>query len=419
MEIIKNKVLQSLPAKKTLQSKLVLVPIAPDRSRNEFGMTLKAQQLIEFLLVVPFMVIILGILTEYAYALNINMTLSEGLKTVTSSIYSKIEPEMSQEQIIKDVKTDFIKYLNDNNVPTLANNIQVGCAISGQTAVFMTSYTYYPSFTLPNIYFHFLPEQFNFFATVAVPKAFLGANNYNKGIDSLGLDKIWSASDFSSVNSFNSSEKGIMKDSLNNIRDHMLFLVHPNPAPASPGRVNPYALVNWDGTLKKLGNDPYIVDTFDGKLYTCSAAICTPNQMFLNYLIKNDYYNIIFVHDNEVPPDLNNLKNFWACDKYGTPITDAYTRDLSKKDTDTVDGILKRTLALVDNNTLSRGNYDNLHVYDSDYNPGITIGGPFYDVKYFGSMIFVYNSGLDGNLTSIAAGGNIPDKDYNFGNKVD
>ena len=58
-----------------------------------------AQQLVEFLLVAPLMIIILGILLEYAYALSINMTLAQGLKQSTSIIYGQIKPAMTQAEI--------------------------------------------------------------------------------------------------------------------------------------------------------------------------------------------------------------------------------------------------------------------------------------------------------------------------------
>lgn len=366
---------------------------------------LKAQQLVEFLLIAPFIVIFLGILTEYAYALNVNMTLCNGLKTVTSSVYSQIAPNtQTPSSITTTVKNNFIQYLADNNVPVTAeNNIQVGCAISGQTAVFMANYTYIPAFTLPNVYFKFLPEKFNFFATSAVPVAFLGNNNYSAaGYSSADLDGIWGATDFSSLDSFKNFKKGIMKDNIAG-RNNMLFLI----STTAPGRTNPYILVSWNGTIKKSGTDNYVVDTADGKLYTCSATTCTYVKKFLDYLTDpaNNYYNIVFVHDNEIPADLSTLGAYWV-DPPGTV-------DLS----DAADGILKRSLALVNANTLSRGNYDNLPV--ATYNSGITMGSTYYISSNFGSMVFIYNQDLD-NIDNIATGTVIPNRNtiYNFGTKV-
>lgn len=355
------------------------------------GKKKKAQQLIEFLLVVPFMVIILGILTEYAYALNINMTLSEGLKTVTASIYSEINPSMSTDDIKTTVTQNLIKYLSSNNAPTNSeNNIQVGYTISGQTAVFMARYTYIPAFTLPNVYFKFMPDEFNFLATAAVPAAFLGANNYDASLTATKLDGIWGANDFSNLASFDGKKYGIMKDNSSGGRSKMIFLVQTNVA---PGLVHPYELVLWDGSTISDGNNIYTVDTNNGKLYKCSSSSCVDlNQKFFNYLTENNYYNVIFIHDNEVPNDLDDLTSYWISDLTKTDLSDT-----------TVNGILKRALALSDLSTLSVGNYDNIEV--SAYNSDIS-GGNSYTVNNFGSMIFVYTNADD--ISNIINGGSMP-----------
>lgn len=362
----------------------------------------KAQQLVEFLLVVPFMVIILGILTEYAYALNINMTLSEGIKTVNSLIYSQIKPGMTEEDVRILVKSNLIDYLKTNNAPTKTeNNINVSYATIGQTTVFMSTYTYIPAFTLPNAYFKILPDKFDFVATAAVPTAFLSTNSaYNGGIDSETLDKIWSASDFSSLEKFNGSKKGVIKDSTaTSGRSNMLFLV-PNTTATSllPGpSKNAYALVNWNGTILKSGADTYNVNTGDGKVYTCTSLACTDTgNKFLNYATTNGFSNIIFIHDSEAN-DLSDLSSW---------ITPAGSTDISAS---TVDGILKRALCLVNSASLSIGNYDNLNLNVKDYNETASPGNA-YTVETFGSMVFVhYISGDD--ISKITNGASVSDYD--------
>lgn len=379
---------------------------------------IKAQQLVEFLLIAPFIIIFLGILTEYAYALNINMTLSEGLKTVTSSIYSQIKPttqaqSQTQSSIVATVKTSFKQYLRANNVPVSSeNNIQIGCAIEGQTAVFMASYTYIPAFTLPNIYFKFLPEKFIFFTTAAVPVAFLEGNDYSTGIDSITLDGIWSAGNFSSLMVFDGSKQGILKDDSSGGRNKILFLIPSTTAPALITK--PYNLVSWSGVLKKVGTEPYTVDLSNGKLYTCSAVNCTYIKKFIDYLTDNfnNYYNVVFVHDNTMPADLTTLSTntLW--------ISPLGTSDLSDVG---ADGILKRTIGLINGNNKSRGNYDDINV--TAYNSDIATSAVYYKPYYFGSMVFIYNPGSESenDIDNITAGASsIPNKNniYYFGDKV-
>lgn len=228
----------------------------------------KAQQLVEFLLVAPFMIIILGILTEYAYALNINMTLTQGLKTVTSSIYGDIKPETTTSEITTLVTTNLTDYLSTSNIPTnTENNIKVNYFTIGENAVFIARYTYFPAFTLPNVYFKIMPDQFDFLATSSVPKAFLEENDYSMSVDSQTLDKVWSSTaGFSSQDDFNASKEGIMKDTTG--RSNMLFLI---PTTAAVGLTKAYALVDWNGNTLKSGTNIYTLNTDNGNLYECSS----------------------------------------------------------------------------------------------------------------------------------------------------
>ena len=371
----------------------------------------KAQQLVEFLLVAPFLVIILGILTEYAYALNIYMTVNTDLKAVGSSIYSQIKPGMTESNIKTLLSDEFIEYLNDNNIPANSeNNINVSYVTEGETAILMARYTYIPAFSLPNVYFKFLPDKFNFLATYALPAAFLSANNYDENIDSITLDKIWSSSaDFSSQDSFNDSKKGIMK--LTEGRNNILFLV---PATNVTVLTNPYVLVSWSGSiLANAVGDSYVVDTDNGVLYACTDTTCTANGSFFSNLTSsgNSYYNIIFVHDEEAD-DVETLDTYWAYDTAGTPI-DTTSTDLSDN---SVDGILKRTLALITINNgenLSIGNYDNISVVS--YNANVSEGNSYIG-KSFGSMVFLCSS--TDTIENIINGQSETNYNYDFGARI-
>lgn len=383
-----------------------------------------AQQLIEFLLVVPFMVIILGILTEYAYALNINMTLSQGLKTVTSpsyctkdssgidkcyGIYSQLSPTIAGNNIRNLVTAGLKQYLKDNNVPTDAkNNIQVSYIIKGQTAVFVAGYKYIPAFTLPKVYFKFLPDEFNFLATAAVPVALFGANNYDKTLTSAELDKIWGASNFTDLASFNGTKNGIMKDDSSGGRNHMIFLIPT----MQKNLTNPYLLVGWDGVIKTDSlNYYYTVDTENeyGKLYACPAeynSICTdPDIKFFDYLTCKGIYNIIFIHDTQTPTPTTPIPLSQAS------LTNQWLRPPNQTDLSatSVDGILKRALALSDMAALSSGDYDNIDV--SAYNKSISTNKS-YTVKYFGSMVFVTNGDDISKIINGASVQNINGSDW-------
>ena len=347
-----------------------------------------AQQLIEFLLIAPFMVIILGVLTEYAYALNINMTLTDGLKTATASIYQEIKPNMSADAIRTLVRTNLIGYLSANNVPTREENtITVSyVTVDNTNAVFVASYKYIPAFTLPNIYFHILPDEFNFVATSLIPAAFLQGNSvYDKTLTSLKLDSIWKGSNFSGLDTYNGVKNGVMNypnSGFSGITDKMAFLVPVTTIWGTNAKT--YAIVSWSGTMVKTqGYD--IVNTTDNKIHACdnSTGACTELEGIKAYLDSKGYNNVIFVHDIAITASTietlqANLNTQWIY-KSGSSIAEE-------------DGALKRALALVDTNTFSLGNYDNIDV--SQYNPGISSGNT-YTVKTIGSRVFVYDPSQD------------------------
>ena len=298
-----------------------------------------AQQLVEFLLVAPFIVIILGIVTEYAYALNINMTLNQGIKEVTANMYYDIKVTTNKK--IDDVKDSALAnlktYLDDNKVPTEAENaLGVSYDTLGNNTVFKAEYTYIPAFTLPNVYFKFMPDKFIFYASSAVPSAFLNGNNYQAGVKTASLNNIWSGA------------KGAKSSGA--AHNEMLFLV--------PTLGTKYKTVDWAGNW-----DNCILDTSTAKI---SGACTDSGKTFKEYEATrtNPHTNIISVHDGGA---------------------------------DGWDKILGRTLGMADSSGKTRGNYDNIDV--STYNSGVMSGGTKYSVVASGAQVFAYTT--DDNIANL------------------
>lgn len=293
----------------------------------------KAQQLVEFLLVAPFLVIILGIVTEYAYALNVNMTLALGVKTVSADIYKKIKPNFTSLQIQKAVYDGLKQYLSNNNVPVQDANgvdtVDLQALTVGDNVIFLASLRYYPAFTLPNTYFKILPEQFNFTASAVVPAAFLADTTAYRmtTADLLGI---------------NGPKSGIMNKW--DYRWNTLFVVSTSDY-TNINAVNGdgYLLKDWDGQAVTGDNGVLVLKKGTGTLYDCSSTTsCTVYwSNFADYFL-NRYGMAIFVHDSS-----------------STWLSPAGEADLSPK---TVSGVLKRALALTNGSDMSVGNYDNTKV---------------------------------------------------------
>lgn len=325
----------------------------------------KAQQLIEFLLIAPFLIMLLGLLTEYAYALNVNMTLAQGVKMATSSIYKKIKPNMSASDIRNEALADLTDYMKSNNVPAASyENVTLAYTKVDSTTIFIATCPYYSAFTLPNVFFSLIPTQFNFTASASIPTAFLSSNSgYNSGISSTDLDKVWSGSNFSGLDTYDGVRNGIMKDTEG--RDKLLFLV-PIIAPSI---TNAHILTLWGGDHITDGTYNYVLSSTDKNLYKCSDTECILEQKFSNYLSGTSYTNIIFSPDG-----------------LGAWLVPAGSSDISPK---TVDGILKRSIALINTSSKSIGNYDNIDV--SSYNTDASTSN-LYTVATSGDKIVVYKT---------------------------
>lgn len=304
-----------------------------------------AQQLVEFLLVAPFIIIILGIVTEYAYALNVNMTLANGLKTITSEIYQSIKPNMNATEIRDTVQDDLTVYLRDKNTissDSSGDGLTVSVVESGNNTVFIAEFKYSPAFTLPNVYFKFMPNTFDFIATSVVPTSFLRGNNYGSSIDTADLDTTWA------------NPVGVLNSASG--RNNMIFLVPANPIIA-PGLGKPYRTHLWGGNFLAP-----IIDATDGGIYLCSPMPvgCSPTGQNVATAYPA-ITNIIFVHDADP---------IWA-------------------------SVLNRALSLVDIDGKSIGNYDNIAV--STYNPTVAPLANQYTVTVLNNRVFVHTAADTGN----------------------
>lgn len=354
-----------------------------------------AQQLVEFLLVVPFVIIILGIITEYAYAMYVRMVVNEGLKESTTKIYKTMSPDITSTVIESNVKEDLTKYLQDHNIATEYRNTSTG-ALEGtaiqlqmvtltDNTVFVATYKYIPSIILP-MGFPFLPEQLNFMLISSVPNAFVNGNTtYQNTINSATLDKAWGASNFANLADFNATKKGVINGTGPN-QNAMIFLASVTGIPPLAGN-KIYAIIDWWGNIAQNGTAYKIANTTDGNIYDCTytpATIIPPAAAYwtcpANGTIKGyltDYTSFIFVHDTGIPINASG----------GTISTTDWNN------------VLKRAVAIADSSQNTLGNYDNLNVYG--YNQFAATANNIYTVQVDSNKkVFVYKP-ADDNIGQI------------------
>ena len=130
----------------------------------------KAQHLVELVLFFPFLVGIIGILTEIGYGLSTSIELNSALNNAVSIVSSK---QRWADNAAKETIEDEI-YDTTLEIQGFYVNI--------------ASYDYTYAFKLVNLFFNAIPEKFHFKSIVVTNKSLFLPNNYNVYDNDLGVD---------------------------------------------------------------------------------------------------------------------------------------------------------------------------------------------------------------------------------------
>lgn len=233
----------------------------------------KAQQIIEFLLITPFIIAILGIMSELAYAFNINMTLQKGTEFAAGEVY--LYP--AQTNIESIIQESLKNYLDEHYVP-YSDTVDVQIVTTGQNSIVLSSYSYKSAFTLPNMFVKIIPEEFSFSGIATVNNSYVRQNNF-----------LLSDAD----TKFFLKSKGILKndevlsDGLN-ARECVAFLV-PIQDPLNPA-LSAHALVKFDGSA-------FIENAYVSGLKDINSVDGTFIASLFDYLVQNNITSV-FIADS-------------------------------------------------------------------------------------------------------------------------
>ncbi|HSA07470.1 MAG TPA: TadE/TadG family type IV pilus assembly protein [Candidatus Gastranaerophilales bacterium] len=146
--------------------------------------TKKAQQLIEFALVVPILMIILFIIIEFGTAINARATVGEGVKIALTGVnnLSGINGNTATKITFAEnyIKNEIIKYLIQHNIPN-SGSVVVKVKATANYAVVLVNYQYNPYFFVPGLLGGAIPSSINFSSSQTLnshifqPNVFSGA----------------------------------------------------------------------------------------------------------------------------------------------------------------------------------------------------------------------------------------------------
>lgn len=145
---------------------------------------LNAQQITEFMLAAPLLVIFFIVLTEFAFAFNANLTLNNAVSSSSSAIISAINTENEKSDFENAVQTYILTDLQNNNIPNTGTVNTSFLTVKNYPAV-IAAYTYKPGFN-----YAFLPalRSINMISTSVFPFQIPNTEGYNNGISTEELD---------------------------------------------------------------------------------------------------------------------------------------------------------------------------------------------------------------------------------------
>lgn len=131
----------------------------------------KAQQLAEFLLVAPLLMIFILILVEFSFALNARITLAEAVK---NSVF-KAKQNVYSNTLISEIQSYIQTYLSDHNIPN-SDSATVSAVVVDDNTMILAHYSYIPVFKLSSMFGNIIPDKYNFTSYQLIDNAYLNAS---------------------------------------------------------------------------------------------------------------------------------------------------------------------------------------------------------------------------------------------------
>lgn len=274
---------------------------------------IKGQELVEFALILPVMIVILVVISELGFAWVLKGNVADSVKSAVQQMQTIAGQNTAT--ATNTLQTNIKNYLISHNIPN-ANSLTVN--LSDPTASDYTTvavnYTYNPIFTLPNFFgIQVLPTSITMNSYQIINSAILRANNFATGD--------------STVPVFATPSSVLVSDSAsgNFTRNQVAFLID------LPGNVD--VLVNWWGhsilpagvginalTGKILVRSPYTVDINGIALPAPNAnGWRATDESYAGLLLVNGYTTVYYIDATTIGTNIDTIElggppNIWDGD---------------------------------------------------------------------------------------------------------
>lgn len=315
---------------------------------------MKGQELVEFALILPIMILILVAIAELGFVWTLRGTVGDAVKSSVQQM--QLIAGLSPAQAQGVLQTNIKNYIVNHGLPN-ADSVQVTLSDpnASEHTVVSVQYQYNPSFTLPNFFgVQILPDTFTLTSTQVINSAVIQPNNFSAGDPNLP----------SAVNP--ASPNSILIDDPTSgefIRKQMAFIVD------LPGDVD--KIVNWWGhdifpgsvgintkTGTLMVKSPYSTDMYGGSVGSANGfGWKDTGQSYSGLLLANGYTTVFYV-DGSAGLNIDGVEMTGIANVYegelGTGLS--WCTPASGGGTNTCDGDLTTNGAA--NTTLTNGIYE-------------------------------------------------------------
>lgn len=238
---------------------------------------LKGQELVEFALILPVMLVILVAIAEMGFMWTLRGTVSDAVKSSVQQM--QLIAGQTEAGASTILENNIKNYLQNHGVPN-AGSVQVALNNAGDNTAVNVTYKYKPTFTLPNFFgITLLPDEMVMGSSQVINSAIFGPNNFAGG-SVTGIPAAVTPGSPTSV---------LNGDPTGEVRKQMAFIID------LPGNVD--KIVNWWGHDIMTANSGINSTTGEIASKDLSTGLWTDTgESYADLLLVNGYTSAIYVN---------------------------------------------------------------------------------------------------------------------------
>lgn len=138
----------------------------------------KAQHIVEFTLIAPFIIFFMGIVLEIALIVHTNYRFSASLYEAVSFMALNNKINVTKEETVENIG-EYTKILLKHRFAPYKNSLDIELVQAGDIDFIIGKYRYTSTFTLFNYMTGFEPDSYNFLTIIPVNSAILRKNSFD------------------------------------------------------------------------------------------------------------------------------------------------------------------------------------------------------------------------------------------------